>query len=978
MAIDAHRTPRLSILLFLLLLSVGTAAQVSRDTLSNGDTVYISNCRYNRGSIVVDTAWLSQMAANPSLGFDAWAVLNLNEVRTIVTYGVSMPAAAGNANSFYIYNDSFSGPVYAQTHSSAYGLDTIDGGVLAIHLHIAPGSDYSTPLTFSIQWTSMSLSSACSHRLSNLTVTNIGGSSALLSWVSDFDSIYVEYGNGGHLVTGDGYLMRCLDTSTEYTVRVSTWNDHHTPCCILTTTFTTGNADPPNCIDAVDLDSPFAGCTYGHADSVLNNVGRVEGRHTVMTDTTQRDPVVGAALRTIPPGHTSSVRLGNNISGAEGESIIYQMVVDTLQYDILMLKYAAVLQQPDHSPHLQPKFSFTIYDENMQPVDPLCGAADFVASPDLGWNGGGSLLWKDWTTVGIDLTPYHGQFLNIRFITRDCLGGQHFGYAYFVTECFRKGISVPHCGADASTAVTAPEGFNYYWYTDNSPDTVSTEPSVITTESDTYYHCRMSYIEDPSCWFEMKVWSGPRFPIAGFDYQIFTDDCREFDVLFLNRSAVSADGVTPLPNGEPCESTWWNFDNGQTSDEFNPIVHYDNTGTYWITQISSISGGECKDTLVRPITLPTYLSYEEHYAVCDSFTWWRTGETFYLDTVGAVDIHPAPMNCDTAYELHLKVNHSVANYIGLDSACWNRPYTWHGHTFADTNYMLRLDHLADTLRTVAGCDSLVGIQVLRYPQVPVSLEASADCHNKYYKLAGHADAPFIKWASSPPDPALDGHFSDSVLFLSPRMTTRYWLTADFAPSTLCPSSDTIVLEPVSYPTAALHLIPEYFTLDNMEYDAYDAGPPDQTRSWLMQEYLDGSVVDISIPPSDDHVHGQLSQVVDSLNVVLAVDNGYCTDTVSRTIPMIRTTVWAPNVFTPYLESNNRFQVITSGISNAELHIYNREGLLVFSTTDLGVPWDGTHNGRPCMQGAYTWRLYYVADDFPEKPQVKVGTVTLIR
>ena len=119
-------------------------------------------------------------------------------------------------------------------------------------------------------------------------------------------------------------------------------------------------------------------------------------------------------------------------------------------------------------------------------------------------------------------------------------------------------------------------------------------------------------------------------------------------------------------------------------------------------------------------------------------------------------------------------------------------------------------------------------------------------------------------------------------------------------------------------------------------------------------------------------------MVDSLNVVLAVDNGYCTDTVSRTIPMIRTTVWAPNVFTPYLESNNRFQVITSGISNAELHIYNREGLLVFSTTDLGVPWDGTHNGRPCMQGAYTWRLYYVADDFPEKPQVKVGTVTLIR
>lgn len=979
MVINAHRTLRQTLLLFLLLfLSLGAAAQASRDTLRNGDTVYINNCRFTNGSIVIDTAWFSLMQNDPTLGLDAWVVLDLNDVMTVLNYVVSLPTITGNSNVFDVFNDSFTGSTFAHTTTYRNGYDTVYGGVYVIHLHISPGSSNLSNLFFLFNWNSASLSSSCLHRLRTLNVTNIGASSAILTWVSDFDSIFVDFGSGGHLVTGDGFVMQGLDSLTEYTVRVNTWTDQGTSCCYLTKTFTTINVDPPNCIDAVDLDSPFASCTIGPADSPTDTVARVDGRHTIMTDPNQYDTTGHIHLRTVPPGHTSSVRLGNSNIHAEGESIIYQMRVDTLQYDILMLKYAAVLQQPSHSPEMQPQFGFKIYDENMQPVDPRCGAANFIASDDLGWNGGGSLLWKDWTTVGIDLTPYHGQLINIRFTTRDCRGGEHFGYAYFVTECFRKGITAPHCGAEASSSLIAPEGFNYYWYTDNSPDTVSTSATVNTTESDTYYHCRLSYIEDPSCWFEMKVWSGVRFPLADFDYAIVTDDCREFNVLFTNRSTVSADGVTPVGSGEPCEASTWNFGNGQTSNDYNPTVHYDTTGTYVVTLISSIGGGECKDTLVRPIVMPTYVCYEEYFRVCDSLTWWRDGNTYYNDTVGAVDIHPAPMHCDTAYELHLTVNHSANTIIGLDSACWDTPYSWHGHTFADTNYELNFYQLSDSMRTVAGCDSLVSISVLRYPRVPISFDVTADCHLKQYRLIGRADAPFVRWNSNPPDPALEGHFSDSVLFLTPTQPTSYWLTADFAPFRLCPTSDTVVLAPVSFPTAALHLSPEYLTLDNMEYDALDVGPIDQERSWLIQEYLGGSVVNVSMPPNDDRVHGQTSRVIDSLQVMLAVNNGFCTDTAKQSIPMIRTTVWAPNVFTPFCESNNRFQVVTTGISNAELHIYNREGLLIFQTTDLEIPWDGTHNGRHCVQGAYTWRLYYIADDFPEKPQVAVGTVLLLR
>ncbi len=286
--------------------------------------------------------------------------------------------------------------------------------------------------------------------------------------------------------------------------------------------------------------------------------------------------------------------------------------------------------------------------------------------------------------------------------------------------------------------------------------------------------------------------------------------------------------------------------------------------------------------------------------------------------------------------------------------------------------------VGDTLETVSGCDSIVGIEVVRFPYVPVAIDATADCHIKQYRLVGHADAPFIRWKSDHPDPALEGHYTDSVLTLAPQQTTTYTLVSDFAVSELCPSSGSITLSPVSFPTASLHLKPEYLTLDNMEYDAYDIGPADQTRSWMVHEYLDGNIVAVSTPPPDKHIRCQASTVVDSLQVTLAVSNGFCNDTATASLQLLRATIWAPNVFTPCLESNNRFQILTTGLHATELNIYNRQGVLMFHATDLEQQWDGTSGGSCCQQGAYTWCLEYKADDFPDKTQKAVGTVLLLR
>ena len=980
MAIKDHRKPvRLALLALMLLLpSPKVAAQATFDTLINGDTIYINNCRFSNGEIYIDTSFSSSTTTT----YDAWAMLDLSNVTNIFIYNYNI--MGGGANDYVEVRQISGGDtLLIYTHTSTSGFDTAFGGVWLIHYHFVNNGISLPNVRASFRWAGASTAPTCRKSLRSVNVTNVGGNTAVLNWVSNSDSIYVDYGCGSRLVTGvSSYLIMGLDTMTHYHVRVNTWVDVGHECCFFDRDFTTNTAIPPICIDATDLDSPYTSCLIGSAEHPTDSVARVNGRHTIMTDTTAHDNMI-SGLRTIPPGGTSSLRLGNSAGGAQGEAVIYQMLVDTLQYNILMLKYAAVLQVPDHQPAAMPKFTFAILDENMHRLDPQCGAANFVASEDLDWNftgqGSGSTAWKDWTTVGIDLTPYHGQFINIRFTTHDCLGGEHCGYAYITTECFRKGITAPHCGYNAVSTLIAPPGFNYYWYTDNSPDTVSTTPQVDIVESDTYYHCRLSYIEDPSCWFEMRVWAGRRFPLADFDYEIYTTDCREFNVVFANHSTVSNDGVNPVGTGEPCEEAWWDFGNGRTSTVYCPTAHYDTTGTYNVTLISSIGQGECQDTVTVPITMPTFLRYEEYHRACDSLTWWRDSNTYYHDTIGALDIHPGPMGCDTAYELHLIVDHSAFTSLGLDTACWRTPYSWGGYTFSDTNTTLQSYYLGDTLMTVAGCDSVVGVEVLRYPKVPIEVSATADCHAKQYRIVGVAgNAPFLRWSSMPPDPALEGHYTDSVIYVSPTDITTYWYTADFAVAELCPSSASITLAPAGFPTAALKLSPEYLTLDNMEYDAYDTGPVDQERSWLVHEYRDGALTAVSIPPPERQIHRQTASVVDSVQVTLAVSNGFCVDTARQSIPMLRSGIWAPNVFTPYLESNNRFQLVTFGLHATELNIYNREGLLMFHATDLEQTWDGTHNGRPCPQGAYTWRLDYIADDFPDKAQKAVGTVLILR
>ncbi len=369
------------------------------------------------------------------------------------------------------------------------------------------------------------------------------------------------------------------------------------------------------CIDYTDLHASYVTCSYGSYDNPTEHTGVVDNgyfnatsRHTVHFDTTERDTRTGGLLRTIPPGEPASIRLGNWSSGGnaapEAESITYGMTVDADVADLLLLRYAAVLQDPEHSPSLQPRFRLEILNQEGQLID-SCSVADFIANAALGWNQApNEVLWKDWTTVGIDLSPYNGQSIFVRLTTRDCGEGSHFGYAYFTLRCGTRRMQTEGCSTVPNNRFTVPTGFNYQWYSSaDTTATISDSASIwVRSDNSITYFCRLSFIDNPQCHFTMSAFAGARYPLALFDTALTVANCQ-FDLQLTNRSTISGDGVTPLGTGEPVETFRWLLPDSTESTASAPLLHLTDTGTVSITLIAGIAGDQCIDTLQRTIVV---------------------------------------------------------------------------------------------------------------------------------------------------------------------------------------------------------------------------------------------------------------------------------------------------------------------------------------------------------------------------------------
>ncbi len=133
----------------------------------------------------------------------------------------------------------------------------------------------------------------------------------------------------------------------------------------------------------------------------------------------------------------------------------------------LIYRYAIVLQDPGHSPDLQPRFNVNTYDSVSGSPIP-CGTFSYVAGSLPGFIASGvgsNVFYKPWSLAAINLSGYAGKTVHVVFTRTDCGLGGHFGYGYIDMSCGLFKATIYKCAYSGNTTLYAPPGFQAYtWY----------------------------------------------------------------------------------------------------------------------------------------------------------------------------------------------------------------------------------------------------------------------------------------------------------------------------------------------------------------------------------------------------------------------------------------------------------------------------------------------------------------------------------
>ena len=203
------------------------------------------------------------------------------------------------------------------------------------------------------------------------------------------------------------------------------------------------------------------------------------------------------SLQSVQTDLQRSIRIGTgrgrpSSSGGYHNSVaLYYNINVRPENAMLYLYYACVFEAPGHGLGGDPAFMIRVMTQrNGQWVQasptgtyPSSGQCDTLAyfvtgtpqsnggtvvNGQNGWHIQGSVYWKEWSKVAINLTPMMYSTVRVEVMVNGCDQMQHYAYAYVCGECRPMQISTSGCPAGRSTDVTtlvAPRGLlNYVWY----------------------------------------------------------------------------------------------------------------------------------------------------------------------------------------------------------------------------------------------------------------------------------------------------------------------------------------------------------------------------------------------------------------------------------------------------------------------------------------------------------------------------------
>lgn len=227
-----------------------------------------------------------------------------------------------------------------------------------------------------------------------------------------------------------------------------------------------------------------------------------------------------------------------------------------------------------------------------------------------------------------------------------------------------------------------------------------------------------------------------------------------------------------------------------------------------------------------------------------------------------------------------------------------------------------------------------------------------------------------EWTSYPPDPLLEAQAHNDSILVSPNVDTRYYMVG-YAADSCDVAAISVLVKYVPLPIMDLEYSPKYI---DSEIPIVNFSDISENRDHTKWTFGDGS------SSSGQTVTHHFDIYVENCNTITmqTFNELGCADDSTFSIPIDTFGFYRPNIFTPNKTDNNTFHIVCpSMLDKFHIAIFNRGGMMVFSSDDQNFSWDGTSNGTPLPQGSYPYVITYTRAGSISEYRLH-GTVTLLR
>lgn len=743
----------------------------------------------------------------------------------------------------------------------------------------------------------------------------------------------------------------------------------------------------------------YVGCITNVTAGTASNVGSPQ--HLIMG--AGMDPDV--PITTLSPfGGATSFRLGNLGASAYAEQILNTFLV-TATKPYFSYEYAVIIENPaNHGDTTMPFFMVEFYDAALNPITGTCGnyyvdpttpqAKTTFDSIQVGFQW---VFYKDWARVTVDLTPYIGQNVTIRFTTSDCTLGGHLGRAYLDASCSDAKIDVlQDC---LGIRLQAPPGYSkYVWSTGNPADTIdhiyAPGPGQYSVDLISETGCSITVDTLVSqIYVKLSHQVTPQNPTCGGDangsitinafggtlaYQYSVDNGTTWQAsnVFNGLVAGSYDVITQGSQG--CTDTNRNVILTEPSPIFANLIITD-----------AICFGDCNGTgNVTPIggTSPNGIynvkwNGQNYNSNSIANLCPNNYNVTIIDEIGCEETQNFPINAPAATTINQVIVDDEICYNNCDGKITiNDPNAVeysvdNGFTYGPNNVINNLCAQAGpytvAIRDTKGCVANQTVAMGQPPPLQINISNDTTiCLNGIATI----DANVIG-GTNPVNYAWTNGKNAQVITESPKEYTIYAVLATDGNG--CWVADQMSVDLYPQPKADFNFYPGpetdvFHPLIEFTNTSQSVGV--NTYEWYFDTYGTSILM-------NDYFEFP-SKGGETYETCLKVENqNGCRDSICKPLYInYETLVYVPNTFTPDGDGvNDVFLPSVEGLDDLkyQLYIFNRWGNLIFSTDKIKNGWDGSYNNIPAGDDTYVWRI--VSRNLSDQSVFeKIGHITLLR